>query len=287
MQYMTITRDQPASGGPERTERSEITALVRRQELAPLNIEAEPEDYLDASPSMMWPWKSNAGMCTWDIALGVLTEGLGPFAAMDSQASHEEAGGGVFCYPFSDTYLQMGENADDGDLNPKNVKEKVAAWIRRHWGRKATGPHPERGGTRIMSAIKAADDHFCLGDDAEFADRAIADRPLRIRRVLTDGILQDAAEFIAYLSQARLYVPPPKLPFAEDAPAWGDHGEWREVWAIAILGEDSDGAAKAAYDQYMNLKARFPWIHPYFFQKVSAVGEIAEDFAMATVPQDA
>src|SRR5690348_13294175 len=40
MKYMTIERDQPATGGPKRTEREEITPLVRRQELEPLGIEA-------------------------------------------------------------------------------------------------------------------------------------------------------------------------------------------------------------------------------------------------------
>lgn len=284
MQYMTINRDQPTTGGKGRTERAEITQLVRRQELEPLGIEAEPEDYLDASPSMMWPWKGNPGICTWDVARGVLKEGLGPFAAMDSQGKNEEGGGGVFCYPFSNKYLQMGKDADDGDLNPVNFDQKMNEWIKRHWGRDATGPHPEYGGTRIMSAIAAADDRFCLGKKSEFRDRPVAKRPLRVRRTTTDGGLQDEAEFIEYMEQATLFVHPDENPAA---PAWGNHGEWLEVWAVAILGEDSDGKASEAYQQYVGLRERFPWIHPYFFQKVSAVGEIVEDLAVATVPQDA
>lgn len=287
MQYMTITRDQPKTGGPERTERSEIVPLVREEHLEPLGIEAEPEDYLDASPSTMWAWKSNPAICTWDIERQVLIEGLGPFAAMDSQAAHEEGGGGVFCYPFSNKYLQMGKNADDGDLRPENAEQKLREWVQRHWGRNATGPHPEFGGTQIMSAIQAADKRYFFGDEAEFRDRPFKERPLRVRRVLTDGALQDEDDFIRYLESASLYVPPAELNLGPNPPAWGNHGEWLEVWAVAILGEDADGKAKAAYQQYLSLRERFPWIHPYFFQKISAVGEIVEDFAVATVPQAA
>lgn len=287
MKYMTIERDQPTTGGPERTERSGISALVREEHLAPLGIEAEPEDYLDASPSTMWPWKSNPGICTWDIEKQVLIQGLGPFAALDSQAAHEEAGGGVFCYPFSAQYLQMGKNADDGDLNPRNVEQKLDEWVKRHWGRHATGPHPEYGGTQIMSAIQAADERFFYGDEAEFRDRPFAARPLRIRRLLTDGALQDEGDFIEYLESATLFTPPPQLDLGPTPPAWGNHAEWLEVWGVAILGEDADGKAKEAYQRYVSLRERFPWIHPYFFQKVSAVGEIVEDFAVATVPQAA
>lgn len=282
MQYMTVTRDEPTSGGPLRTERGEIAPLVRRQELEPLGIGAEPEDYLDVSPSVMWTWKSNPGICTWDIEKQVLIQGLGPFAAMDSQAKNEEGGGGVFCYPFSAEYLQMGKDADDGDLNPETAERKIREFITRHWGRNATGPDPEYGGTRIMSAIQAADDRFCLGKKSEFRNLAVAKRPLRVRRMLGDGGFQDEAEFIEYMEQATLFEHPDGNP---DSPAWGNHGEWLEVWAVAILGEDADGKAKEAYQQYVGLKERFPWIHPYFFQKVEKAGEIAEDFAVATVPQ--
>lgn len=282
--YMTVNRDQPATGGPKRTGRQEIAPLVRRQELEPLGIEAEPEDYPDASPSVMWPWQSNPGIRTWDIEVAVLKEGLGPFAAMDSQAGKPGDEGGVFCYPFSNKYLQMGKDLDDGDLNPGNVDQKLAEWVARHWGPRAAGPDDQYGGTNIMAAVRAADERFCLGKKAEFRDRAPGDRPLRIRRVLTDGALQDEDAFISYLEQATLFSHPALGP---SAPAWGDHGQWREVWAIAILGEDSDGSAAHAYQQYLGLQKKFPWIHPYFFQKVEAAAEIAEDLAMATVPQDA
>jgi hypothetical protein len=181
----------------------------------------------------------------------------------------------------------MGANADDGDLNPENVERKLSEWVRRHWGRGATGPHPEYGGTNIMSAIAAADERFFYGDEAEFRDRPFAARPLRVRRVLTDGVLQDAAAFVQYLESATLYVPPKELDLGPTPPAWGNHGEWLEVWAVAILGEDADGGAKAAYQQYVEIRKQFPWVHPYFFQKVSAAAEIVEDFAVATVPQGA
>jgi hypothetical protein len=181
----------------------------------------------------------------------------------------------------------MGKNADDGDLNPTNAAKKIQEWIERHWGRHATGPHAEYGGTVIMSAIRADDERFFFGKEAEFRDRPFAKRPLRVRRMLTDGALQDEDEFIEYLEEATLYTPPKELDLGPTPLAWGNHKEWLEVWAVAILGEDADGKARAAYQRYVALQQRFPWIHPYFFQKVSAVGEIAEDFAVATVPQAA
>jgi hypothetical protein len=264
---MNITRSEPATGGNLRTRREEIVPLIT----GPRG--AEPEVYLDCSGSMTWeiapPEKSAPSR--WTVLLPALRSFLRPFEELDEQASREQAGGsqdkgGVYTYPFNHQFLPLGAGDDDGDLNLTNFEEKMKAF-------EATYGVPG-GGTQIMTAVRAGDQHFLAEFGARGENpRARGERPIRARVVFTDGELKDAGEFAAYLAEARVQ---------------GDLGvrpEWDEVWAIAILGhgEDHDKTLR----QYQQLAAQHPNLHVYSFAEVSNPEEIAEDMAIAVVPQPA
>jgi hypothetical protein len=273
---MQITRTETPTGGPNRTPREEITQLVTG------NREVEPEVYLDFSGSESWPWESDSKQTTWDVQLAALRGFIVPFEELDSQAKDEQAEGddekgGLYTYPFSNRFLPIGRGDDDGDLNSSNFEEKINAFLAKY----GNNGKPQ-GGTYIMAAIQAADEHF-LGtkdDPGEFFDTARSARPVRARVVFTDGILNDSRDFKQYLSAATV---------SHDG--FGQHGEWDEVWAIAILGEGtlSDGSnpGRDAYNQYVGLSKDHAWIHPYYFEKVVNPDEIAEDMAVAVVPASA
>ena len=268
---MQIVRTEAPTGGRDRTRREEITPLL------PHESEAEPEFYLDCSQSEGWPWESNPSVCTWDVQVEAVRQLIVPFEQLDSQAAAEQAGGdadkgGVYAYPFSNRFLPIGDGPDDGDLNSANFADKMLKDFYAKYFGGAT--HPVQGGTDIMEAVKAGDRHFFgdRKDPGEFFDKPREDRPVRLRVVFTDGALNDAKEFRAYLSQATL-----------SKKGYGSHGEWDEVWGIAILGE-VEGGGKAAYQQYKKLAEDHPWIHPYYFENVVNPAEIAEDMAVAAVP---
>jgi hypothetical protein len=265
---MQIVRTEVPTGGPNRT---------RREEIVPLNTgkrEVEPECYLDCSQSEGWPWDSNPAVCTWDVQAEAARQFLVPFEALDSQAADEQAGGsdekgGVYFYPFSNVFQPVGEGDGDGDLNSSNWDRKMTAFARKYFD----GNGKPQGGTEIMAAIRAGDAHFMdeFGPGGE-NEAPRAARPVRARVVWTDGALTDAAAFRSYLAQA---VP--------GAGGYGSHGEWDEVWAVAIIGEEG-GGGHAAYDQYVTLAKDHPWIHPYYFEAVANPAEVAEDMALAVVP---
>jgi hypothetical protein len=201
---------------------------------------------------------------------------IAPFEVLDSQAAEEQAGGddekgGVYCYPFSHEFLPIGTGDDDGDLNSSNFTEKMDVFMRKYFG---GADRPQSGGTQIMEAVKAGDQHF-LGTKrhpGEFFGTPRDERPVRARTVWTDGQLKDADAFRRYLAQA---TPSPE--------GYGSHGEWDEVWGIAILGEPGGGGHQA-YEQYQQLAKDHPWIHPYYFEGVTNPAEVAEDMALAVVP---
>lgn len=266
-------------------ERTEVETVspnkTPRKEIYPLNTgprEVEPELIgFDFSESEDWPWDSDPSKNTWDIQIEAIRQFIVPFEQLDSQAAEEQAGGsdemgGVYAYPFNHQFLPIGDGDDDGDLNSANFDRKIGAFLRKY----GKNGRPQ-GGTNIMSSVRASDAHF-LGtkkDPGEFWDTPRADRPVRARVVFTDGALSDAAEFIAYLSQAVL-----------SPEGYGSHGEWDEVWAIAIIGEEG-GGGHAAYEQYQEIAKTHPWVHPYYFENVVNPAEIAEDMAVAVVPTQA
>jgi hypothetical protein len=263
---MQIVRTEQPTGTGNRTRREEIVPLLTGTR------EAEPEMYLDCSESEGWAWDSNPNASTWDIQLEAVRNFIAPFEVLDSQAAEEQSGGsdekgGVYCYPFSNNFQPIGHGDDDGDLNSTNFDRKIGDFIKKYFDRQGK----PRGGTEIMTAIRAGDKHF-LG---EFRDEPRSERPVRARVVWTDGALNDADAFRAYLGQA--------TPSDE---GFGSHGEWDEVWAVAISGE-AGGGGKEAYDQYLELSKNHPWIHAYYFEGVINPAEIAEDMAVAAVPTQA
>jgi hypothetical protein len=269
---MQITRTETPTGGTNRTRREEIVQLFTGPR------EVEPECYLDCSESEGWPWSSDPALCTWAIQLEAARQFIVPFEDLDSQAADEQKGGsdkqgGVYFYPFSNTFLRLGEDDDDGDLNSANFERKMRAFMDKYFDKSGK----PCGGTEIMAAVRVADSHF-FGTEkkpGEFFSKPRDERPVRARVVWTDGQLNDDGKFRAYLSQA---TPTPE--------GYGSHGEWDEVWAVAIIGEPGSDAGKAAYEQYVQLAKDHPWIHPYYFEGVTNPAEIAEDMAVAVAPQD-
>lgn len=263
---MQIVRTEQPTGTQNRTRREEIVPLITGTR------EAEPEMYLDCSESEGWPWDSNPSACTWDIQIEAVRNFISPFEALDSQAASEQSGGdddkgGVYAYPFSNNFLPIGHGNDDGDLNSSNFDKKVGDFIKKYFSQEGK----PRGGTEIMTAIRAGDKHYLGEFDSEPRD----ERPVRARVVWTDGALNDADAFRTYLGQSTL-----------SDEGFGSHGEWDEVWAVAISGE-AGGGGQEAYDQYVELSRNHPWIHAYYFEGVVNPAEIAEDMAVAVVPTQA
>lgn len=268
---MQINRTETPTGGPNRT---------RQETIVPLNTgprEVEPELFFDFSTSMGWPWDSDPSKSNWDITIEAVRQFIVPFEVLDSQAAEEQAGGddshgGVYAYPFHNSFLPIGEGDDDGDLNSANFDRKVTAFLKKY----GDNGRPQ-GGTEIMASVKASDAHF-LGtkkNPGEFFDTPRDERPVRARVVFTDGALNDAGAFQAYLAQATL-----------SRDGYGSRGEWDEVWAVAIIGEEG-GGGHDAYLQYQAIAKDHPWVHAYYFEGVVNAAEIAEDMAVAVVPTQA
>jgi len=267
-----ITRTEQPTGGTNRTKREEIAPLFNG------TGEVEPEQYPDCSPSTGWEWKTDPKTTTWALQLKTMQGFLQPFGVLDSQAGKESEGGGIATYPFSDVYLPLSDRDDaEGeriiDVNDRNFDERVQYFVRLHDAYFENGV-PTRGGTKIMGAIAAGDEHYM----DEFGDRPRNQRPTRLRVIWTDGALQDADDLRVYLSAAT----PADSPVSTTTKV-GSHGEWDEVWAIAIFGEEG-GDGHQAYQQYVNLGKDHPWIRAYYFEGVKNPAEIAEDMALASVP---
>jgi len=139
-------------------------------ETPPANAEKEPMLLLDTTGSM------NNGVSATDEtprkdvireAIGLIVKKLGE---QDSQADHEDSGGGLRTITFSD-----GQAHDIDDLNPKNLKEK---WAKIVWG----------GGTLIMPGWKKLNKAYM----EEFGSRPIKERPIMMALVITDGEAADS-----------------------------------------------------------------------------------------------
>lgn len=269
---MQITRTEVPTGGANRTRQEHIVSL----NTGPREVEPELIGW-DFSESMDWPWSSDPSRNNWDILIEAVRQFIVPFEQLDSQAAGEQADGddshgGVYAYPFNNRFLPIGHGNDDGDLNAANFNAKVGAFLKKY----GKNGRPQ-GGTEIMEAVKASDAHF-LGTakhPGEFWSTPREDRPVRARVVFTDGALSDAAEFQRYLAQATL---------SDDG--YGAHGDWDEVWAVAIIGEEG-GGGHGAYLQYQEIAKDHPWVHAYYFEDVVNPAEIAEDMAVAVVPTQA
>jgi hypothetical protein len=138
-----------------------------------LGAEKEPMLLLDTTGSMHRPNSPDSSVSRIDVvheALGVVVASL---AAQDSQAAHEEGGGGLRTITFA-----SGEGHDIDDINPGNFAQ---TWSSIKF----------EGTTQIMPGVAAL---FAAYND-EFGDREPLDRPRMLILVITDGEADDTDQF--------------------------------------------------------------------------------------------
>lgn len=148
--------------------------------------EKEPMLLLDTTGSMNYPATEGGTTARNTVvreAIGLIVARL---AEADSQAEHEEDGGGLRTVTFAD-----GQAHDIGDLNPENLQKK---WSRITWS----------GGTRIMPGFNMLLKTYT----DEFGSRPQAERPLLLALVITDGEADDTEAFKNAVAKAAgsLYV---------------------------------------------------------------------------------
>jgi hypothetical protein len=143
-------------------------------------IEKEPMLLLDVTGSMNYGTSASDATPrreTIKEAIGIIVAAL---AGEDSQAAHEEEGGGLRTVIFSG-----GRASDIGDLNPTNLEQK---WSQIRWA----------GGTRIMPGWNALINTYM----EEFGRQDPASRPVLMALVITDGEADDTAQFAQAIAQA-------------------------------------------------------------------------------------
>jgi hypothetical protein len=139
----------------------------------PDGVEKEPMLLLDTTGSMNDPTSEGSKIPRYETvkeAIKYIVEKLGE---QDSQAVHEEEGGGLRTITFAG-----GEAEDIDDINLDNLQEK---WDDIEWA----------GSTSIMPGWDELKDVYM----EEFGNREPADRPLLMGLVVTDGEADDLNEF--------------------------------------------------------------------------------------------
>lgn len=142
--------------------------------------EKEPMLLLDTTGSMGWPAAEGATTTRSAVIREAISTVVAKLAAEDSQAEHEDDGGGLRTITFAD-----GTAHDIGDLNPDNLRQK---WSRINWG----------GGTRIMPGFNLLLKTYT----DEFGSKPQAERPLLLALVITDGEADDTATFSETVKRA-------------------------------------------------------------------------------------
>ena len=143
-------------------------------------VEKEPMLLLDTTGSMNYPTSATDQTPRRDTireAISLVVEAL---AAEDSQAGHEEEGGGLRTVTFAD-----GQAHDIGDLNPANIGQK---WANIRWA----------GGTRVLPGWNKLIDTY----QDEFGQQPPSERPLLLGLVITDGEADDTDRFAQAISGA-------------------------------------------------------------------------------------
>lgn len=242
--FMTSPRQE--TGGPDRTPRTEITSVRRR------NRKYEPVLLLDLSTSMNWSAEDeNDETAEWGrpndksrrkIVIEALPMLVKALAVEDSEAETEQAGGsdemgGLLTFGFASDVVEI------GDLNESNLARRLNAIA---WG----------GGTNVVPALKMA-----LKDYAdEFEDDEDDSRVHEIL-ILTDGQASDWQALEPYL-------------LAADA---------NRVYVVAIVGHGAN--ANAVYTEYSRVAAENQskdkfgkaHVHVINFDGVTDPTEIGED----------
>lgn len=148
----------------------------------PEGVETEPILLLDRTGSMNYPNNpAEPNTRRRDVvqeAIGIIVDAL---AAQDSQAAHEEGGGGLLTFTFAN-----GEAEELGDLNPQNLDDK---WRQIHWA----------GGTYIMPGWREVVQAY----NEEFGSRPSDQRPYLLALIITDGEAADNDDFQRTIAQAK------------------------------------------------------------------------------------
>lgn len=145
-----------------------------------LDVEKEPMLLLDVTGSMNYGTSATDNTPRRDTIKEAIGTIVATLAAADSQAEHEEEGGGLRTVIFAG-----GQARDVGDLNPDNLDEK---WAGISWS----------GGTRIMPGWNTLIDTYM----DEFGGEDPATRPLLMALVITDGEADDTDQFARAIAQA-------------------------------------------------------------------------------------
>ena len=142
--------------------------------------EKEPMLLLDTTGSMNYATSEHERTPRKNTIREAISLIVSRLAAADSQAEHEEEGGGLRTITFAD-----GRAHDLGDLNPDNLSEK---WNMIEWA----------GGTRIMPGFNLLLKTYT----DEFGQEPPAERPLLLALVITDGEADDTEAFKNTIARA-------------------------------------------------------------------------------------
>ncbi|MDB5073906.1 MAG: hypothetical protein JWO42_85 [Chloroflexi bacterium] len=143
-------------------------------------IEKEPMLLLDTTGSMNYETSEQDDTPRRDTIREAISLLVDRLAAEDSQAAHEEEGGGLRTVTFAD-----GRAVDQGDLNPGNLVEK---WGDIRW----LGP------TQIMPGWNTLLEVY----QDEFGQVPSDQRPLLLALVITDGEALDTDSFADAIAAA-------------------------------------------------------------------------------------
>jgi hypothetical protein len=141
-------------------------------------VKIEPVALIDTSGSNLWMATSGGKVSRWELVTELMQGVVTKLAPADSQAEHEEDGGGLMIVTFANPPGQHHEARVVGDLNPDNFSTE--------WGTIEVG-----GGTYAMPGWDLMLDNFVK----EFKDEAVM--PTLGLLVVTDGEMADLSQFAA------------------------------------------------------------------------------------------
>lgn len=158
---------------------SEMNPNTTRQ-FAETEQEKEPMLLLDTTGSMNYRTSATDPTPRKDTIREAISIIVARLAEEDSQAAHEEEGGGLRTITFAD-----GQAYDIGDLNPNNLRDK---WSHIRWA----------GGTRVMPGFNMLLKTYT----DEFGSQPQTERPLLLALVITDGEADDTDAFRKSVARA-------------------------------------------------------------------------------------
>ncbi len=141
--------------------------------------EKEPMLLLDTTGSMNYPTEAGGQTKRRETIQEAIQIVVTELAKEDTQAAHEEEGGGLRTVTFAG-----GDAHDIEDLNPNNLHAK---WGQIRWG----------GGTYIMPGLEKLLEVY----RDEFGSRPAEQRPTLLALVITDGEAEDTNEFAQAISK--------------------------------------------------------------------------------------